>query len=326
MSGFGSATWHLADALRLVGSLRYTYDRKIADQTRINSGVVQPTWLATPLSGRRVEREWDPSVAIQWDAGRDAMLYASYGQGSKAGGFIGAQSTTTQAQFEIEAEAAETFEIGAKLALFDRQLRFNIAGFRTDFTNLQVSSFDAVSNSFITTNAGKARSQGVEADLIWQIADGISLNGSLAYLDAKFIDFPGAPCPFTNPTCAPATNNAAGQPVPRSPKWSGTLFADVAVPLGRTVDFIANGGVTYRSSAFLEESFNPAAAQDSFAKFDLRLGVRGENKRWEIALVGKNLTDELTASHAFNTPLAAGVISKFLQPPRTIALQAKFQY
>ncbi|MFC0104376.1 TonB-dependent receptor [Sphingopyxis terrae] len=326
LSGFGSATWHLADALRLVGSLRYTYDRKIADQTRINSGVVQPTWLATPLSGRRVEREWDPSVAIQWDAGRDAMLYASYGQGSKAGGFIGAQSTTTQAQFEIEAEAAETFEIGAKLALFDRQLRFNIAGFRTDFTNLQVSSFDAVSNSFITTNAGKARSQGVEADLIWQVADGISLNGSLAYLDAKFIDFPGAPCPFTNPTCVPATNNAAGQPLPRSPKWSGTLFADVAIPLSGSVDFIANGGVTYRSSAFLEESFNPAAAQDSFAKFDLRLGARGENKRWEIAVVGKNLTDELTASHAFNTPLAAGVISKFLQPPRTIALQAKFQY
>ena len=326
LSGFGSATWHATDAIRLIGSLRYTYDRKTADQTRVNSGVVQPTWLATPLSGRRIEREWDPSAAIQWDAGRDAMLYASYGQGSKAGGFIGAQATTTSAQFEIEPEDAETFEIGAKLALLDRRLRFNIAAYRTDFTNLQVSSFDAVSNSFITTNAGKARSQGVEADFIWQVADGVSLNGSLAYLDAKFIDFPGAPCPFTNPTCVPANNNAAGQPLPRSPKWSGTLFADLAAPLGGSIDFIANGGVTFRSSAFLEESFNPAAAQDSFAKFDLRLGIRGSNKRWELALVGKNLTDELTASHAFNTPLAAGVISKFLQPPRTIAVQAKFQY
>ncbi|OWR01280.1 TonB-dependent receptor [Sphingopyxis witflariensis] len=146
------------------------------------------------------------------------------------------------------------------------------------------------------------------------------------YLDAKFIDFPGAPCPFTNPTCVPASNNAAGQPLPRSPKWSGTLFADIAVPISGAVDFIANGGMTYRSTAFLEESFNPAAAQDSFAKFDLRLGVRASNKRWELAVVGKNLTNELTAGHAFNTPLAAGVISKFVQPPRTIAVQAKFQY
>ncbi|SEH11519.1 iron complex outermembrane recepter protein [Sphingopyxis sp. YR583] len=325
-SAFGSATWHVADTLRLIGSLRYTFDRKTATQTRANSGVVQPSWLATALAGRRVEREWDPSAAIQWDAGRNAMLYASYGQGSKAGGFIGAQATTTQAQFEIEAEDAETLEVGAKLALLDRRLRFNIAAYRTDFTNLQVSSFDAVSNSFITSNAGKARSQGIEADFVFQIANGFALNGSLAYLDAKFIDFPGAPCPFTNPTCVPANNNAAGRPLPRSPEWSGTLFADMALPLSGSVDFIANGGITYRSSAFLEESFNPAAAQDSFAKFDLRLGIRGSNKRWELAVVGKNLTDELTASHAFNTPLAAGIISKFIQPPRTIALQAKFQY
>lgn len=325
-SGFGSATWHLADAVRVIGSLRYTYDRKSADQTRANSGIVQPTWLAKPLSGRRVEKEWDPSAAIQWDVSRDAMLYASYGQGSKAGGFIGAQATTTLWQFQIDAEDAETLEAGAKLALFDRRLRFNVAAFRTQFTNLQVSSFDAVSSSFITANAGKARSQGIEADFAWQIADGFALNGSFAYLDAKFIDFPGAPCPFTNPTCVPANNNAAGQPLPRSPKWSGTLFADIAVPISGAVDFIANGGMTYRSTAFLEESFNPAAAQDSFAKFDLRLGVRASNKRWELAVVGKNLTNELTAGHAFNTPLAAGVISKFVQPPRTIAVQAKFQY
>ena len=326
LSGFGSATWHVTDSMRLIGSLRYAYDRKTAEQTRINTGVVQPTWLATPLSGRRVEREWDPSVALQWDVTPDTMLYASYGQGSKAGGFIGAQATTTQAQFEIEPEAAETFELGAKFALFDRRLRFNIAAYRTDFANLQVSSFDAVSNSFITTNAGEARSQGVESDFSWQIADGVSLNGSLAYLDAKFIDFPGAPCPFTNPTCVPADNNAAGRPLPRSPKWSGTLFADIAVPLSDSIDFVANGGMTYRSSAFLEESYNPAAAQDSYAKFDLRLGIRASNKKWELAIVGKNLTDELTASHAFNTPLAAGVISKFIQPPRTIAVQAKWQY
>lgn len=79
-------------------------------------------------------------------------------------------------------------------------------------------------------------------------------------------------------------------------------------------------------SACLAAAGNPAAAQDSFAKFDLRLGVRASNKRWELAVVGKNLTNELTAGHAFNTPLAAGVISKFVQPPRTIAVQAKFQY
>lgn len=325
-SGFGSLTFHLNDAVRLLGSLRYTYDRKEATQQRTNTGVVQPTWIVTPLEGRRIEKEWDPSATIQWDVTRDAMLYASYGQGSKAGGFIGAQSTTTPGQFQIDPEQAETYEIGAKLALFDRRLRFNIAAYRTDFTNLQVSSFDAFSNAFITSNAGKARSQGVETDFTFQIVDGFSLNGSLAYLDAKYLDFPGAPCPFTNPGCTPANNNAVGEPLPRSPKWSGTLFADAVIPVSGNLEFIANGGATFRSKAFLEESYNPAAAQEGYAKFDLRVGLRRADKRWEIAVIGKNLSNELTAGHAFNTPLAAGIVSKYIQPPRTIAVQLRVQY
>lgn len=325
-SGFGSATYHVSDALRLIGSLRYTYDSKTANQTRVNTGRVLPSWLATPLSGDRVERKWDPSAVVQWDVTPEAMVYASYGQGSKAGGFIGAQSTTTPAQFEIEPESAETFEFGAKLALFDKRLRFNITAFRTDFTNLQVSSFDAVTTSFITTNAGEARSQGIESDFSFQIVNGFSINGSLAYLDAKFLDFPGSPCPYDNPLCIPANNNAAGRPLPRSPKWSGTLFGDLALPVSGSIDFIANGGFTYRSFAYLEESYNPAAAQDAYAKFDLRAGIRSSDRRWEIALLGKNITNEITANHAFNTPLAANIISQFIQQPRTIAVQARFQY
>ncbi len=325
-SGFGSATWHVTDSVRAIGSLRYTYDKKTANQTRDITGTVLPSWLATPLSGERTEKQWDPSAAIQWDVTPDAMLYASYGQGSKAGGFIGAQATTTAAQFEIEPESAETFEVGAKLALFDRRLRFNISAYRTDFKNLQVSSFDAATTAFITTNAGKARSQGFESDFIFEVTDNLSLTGSLAYLDAAYLDFPGAPCPFDNPGCVPADNNAAGQPLPRSPKWSGTLFADLVVPASEAIDIIVNGGVAFRSSAFLEESYNPAAIQDAFAKFDLRAGIRSSDRTWELALVGKNLTNELTASHAFNTPLAPTIISQFINPPRTIAVQAKLNF
>lgn len=325
-SGFGSATWHIAETFRLIGSLRYTYERKVANQTRQNTGVVLPTWITTPLSGNRTEREWDPSVSVQWNAAPDVMLYASYGQGSKAGGFVGAQSTTTPAQFEIEPENAETFEIGAKLAVMERRLRLNMALFRTDFQDLQVSSFDAVTTSFITSNAGKARSQGFEGDLSFAITEGFLLVGSLAYLDAKFLDFPGAQCPFDDPGCVPANNNAAGQPLPRSPKWSGTLNADLTFPIGDSVEFNVNGGMTFRSFAYLEESYNPAAGQDGHAKFDLRAAVRSADQRWELAFLGKNLTNEITASHAFATPLAAGVVSKFIQQPRSIAVQAMFRY
>ena len=46
---------------------------------------------------------------------------------------------------------------------------------------------------------------------------------------------------------------------------------------------------------------------------------------WELAVVGKNLTDEITAAHSFGTPVTGG-LTQYLQEPRTIAVQAKFKY
>ncbi len=53
LSGFGSITFNATDSLRLLGSLRYTYDKKTADQQRAITGVVIPSFLATPF-------EWAP--------------------------------------------------------------------------------------------------------------------------------------------------------------------------------------------------------------------------------------------------------------------------
>ena len=123
-----------------------------------------------------------------------------------------------------------------------------------------------------------------------------------------------------------AANNAAGRPLPRTPKWSGTVGFDAAVPVGDDFELVGSGNMSFRSRVFLEDTYNPLAIQQANQKLDLRLGVRTADRRWEVALVGKNLT----ASHGFNTPGLApstpGGITKFILPPRTIALQAKFTY
>lgn len=326
-SGYGSATYHITPELLVMGSLRYTYDRKTANQTRATAGVVLPTYLDTPLSGKRTEKNWDPSASIQWKPVPEAMFYVSYGEGSKAGGFVGAQAVTLPENFELEPESSKTYEVGTKLVLFDRRLRLNIAAFRTDFKNLQVGSYDTVTASFIISNAGTSRSQGVEGDFQFTVTDGVTLSGSFAYLDAKYRDFLGAQCLWTNPTCDPSTNNIGGLAMQRSPKWSGTLTADAKLPLNDYINFLGNAGVTYRSSAIMEESYNPAGNQPKYAKVDMRVGIGQADGLWELAVVGKNLTNKLTAAHAFDTPFAApGTIAKFLEEPRTIAVQAKFRY
>ena len=95
--------------------------------------------------------------------------------------------------------------------------------------------------------------------------------------------------------------------------------------MGDAIDFIASGNMSYRGFNFLSETYDPAMAQKAYEKFDLRAGIRSSDRRWELAVVGKNITDKITASHAFGTPVTGGV-TKYIQEPRTIAVQAKFNY
>jgi len=332
-SAYASATYKLLDALRLTGSIRYTWEKKTANQRVQN---VSPTTGAiTPvrqLLGNRTEKLWDPSVNIQYDVTSDVMVYASWGKGSKAGGFVGGAPATLQSQFNVEPERSETIEGGFKIAALDRRLRLNVSVYSTKFRNLQVSTYVSGSAppTFVTQNAGRAKSQGVESDMSFEIIDGVTLSGSLAYLDAKFTDFLGANCLWNNLTCTVATNNIAGTVLPRSPKWSGTAGLDVVLPINDSLDFVGNAGMTFRSFVYLEDSLRPAAGQPAYEKYDLRLGVRSSDRTWELAFVGKNLTNKIVATHAFGTPgvaiTAAGGISKYIAQPRTLAVQAKLNF
>lgn len=328
ISLYAQASYQVTDKLKATLGARQTWDDKSAEQTRAKSGTVPPAWLATPLTGERKEQAFDPSGQLQYAFNPDAMVYVSYGRGSKAGGFVAAQSTTTQPQFEFDGETATSLELGAKLSLLDRRLRLNVALYDTRYEDLQVSVFNAQTNAFITGNAASATSRGVEVEAAARLTSWLSFNASLAYLDSKYDDFPGAGCtyPLPVPTPNPCIQNIGGSRIPRAPKWTGSATLDVNYPLSDSLRLVAGLDVAYRSGVFLEESLNPLSFQADYMKIDLRLGLADADDRWRISVVAKNLTDELTASHAFGTPFVAGSETYVVDPPRTIALQARFAY
>jgi iron complex outermembrane receptor protein len=325
---YAQGTFNITDQLRATVGVRQTWDSKEADQTRAKTGAVPATWLATPLSGSRDEEAFDPSGQIQYSFDTDTMVYVSYGKGSKAGGFVAAQSTTTQPQFEFEGETAKSLELGAKTALFDRRLRLNIAVYETKYEDLQVSVFNASTNAFITGNAANATSRGVEIEAAAKLASWLDFNGSIAYLDAVYDDFPGAGCiyPLPVPTPSPCYENIGGSRIPRAPEWTASAGFNVDYPLGDNLRLIGGADLAYRSEAFLEETLNPVSLQEAYTKLDLRIGLTDEAERWQISLIGKNVTDELTAAHAFGTPFVTGSETFVIDPPRTIAIQARLRY
>jgi hypothetical protein len=71
--------------------------------------------------------------------------------------------------------------------------------------------------------------------------------------------------------------------------------------------------------------------QKSFAKVNARLELGNAEGRWQLALIGRNLTDETTLSYAGDTPLAQRLFGArsyygFVDPPMSVAIEAAYRF
>jgi iron complex outermembrane recepter protein len=383
---FAQATWNVTDKLRLTFGGRYTEEDKDATKTQIHYVAGTPTpatdpngvvpniyWGINPLfgafaiepydeiKGDRSEEKFTPLLTAQWDVGDDAMLYATYTEGFKAGGFdirsnghpdpdvVNActldtsQSPPTCSRdivgvFDFDEEEATNYEIGAKMG-FGGVAELNIAAYFTEYTDLQTSQFDGILG-FNVTNAGEAEIWGVELDGRWLVTDGLTLLGSVAYLDFEYTDFKNNQCYFGQEVFDPGavqpdgvTCDATGERKEYTPEYKGTLTADYVMPLGSSLEFRAIIDFIFSDSYLFNPTLDPRSEQDSFTNWNARLSIGAADGTWDVAVIGKNLMDEDIVTYGGEAPLAGSLTSgtgmayyNFLDRPQTLALQATYRF
>src|SRR5690606_13225650 len=141
--------------------------------------------------------------------------------------------------------------------------------------------------------------RGVELELTARVARPLTFRGALGYLDAKYDDFPDALCLYRPvPPVGVCLENIGGTRIPRAPEWSASGGLDLDTPVGDRLKLTGNVTVSYRSGIFLDDNLNPASYQPGFAKVDARIALGADNDRWQVALVGQNLTNKLTSAYA----------------------------
>ena len=227
-SVFGQGTLHVMDGLRLVGSLRYTRSNKTASFSGhlVSGNALRPL---TTAHGKIGEDNTDPSITAQYDVTPRVMVYATYGRGSKSGGFVSNTFGTTDATFGFRPEQSTNYEAGLKSTWLDRTLVLNLAIYDTKFTNLQVSVYNPTLSTYQTGNAASASSKGVEGTVSWYPVRDFDVVASAAYQDTKYDNYPGAACLATESLaqCNPASpasiaaNNIKGSPLPYVSKLTG---------------------------------------------------------------------------------------------------------
>jgi iron complex outermembrane receptor protein len=342
-SFYGMATFRPLEQLWLVGSLRYTNERKHGQFALYGGSNVLAvggagTTFVRAIDQAFTEDQLDPSVSVQYRPNRNLMFYLSYLHGSKSGGFQGAISNALADSFRFSPETSRSFEGGMKLTLPGRGY-FNLALFDTRYTNLQLSvaiqSGSTTSFAFYTGNAGEAAVQGVEFDGHYRFSPNFSLDGSFAWTPrARYTSYPAGPCYTGRPPTDPAARSCdlTGYRLGFAPRFVGTLTPLLTFPLQDDLRLTASGTLVYRSAAYNDPAGDPFSIQRSYAKLDARIAVG--NDRWELALLGRNLTNVRTISFSGAAALAAipglglapDARQQGVDPPRTVAVQATFHF
>ncbi|MFT5605863.1 MAG: iron complex outermembrane receptor protein [Paracoccaceae bacterium] len=274
-----------------------------------------------------------PSVTLQWDATDNMMAYLSFTQGAKSGSYDARNNNDGMGpngggtNFEFDDESADAWELGSKMRLADGAAELNIAVYRVEYDDMQVSVFDGVAG-FTVTNAGSALTQGIELDGRWLLTESFLLGGSLAYLDFEWLDYIDGPCyegaPNENPDTG--TCDLTGKENQQTPKLSGTvsgtytqaLFANLVVELGLDI--------SYKGEHFTSGELDPRGIQKAERKVNARLSIGAENDDWSVALVGKNLTDETTIGIGSPSALDTGGYRATIEPAKSVYVEARLRF
>ena len=302
---YGQGTYSLTDNLRATLGLRHSKE----DKTIVASGGVTggpPTGIIVgPFAPTTASDSWsstDFRVALDYDLSDNVLVFGSIASGFKSGGFAGSPKTAAAATRSFDEETALNYEVGLKSTLFNNRMRLNVAGFFTDYENLQVTRFATTPTTpafgeFLTENAAGAELKGLEIETLFLVADNLELSLNYAYLDAEFTDFSGV-TPLADGTTPDFTGNRLRQ----APEHSISANAHYSWHdvFGDADKVSLNLSARYVDDVFYDPDNNPRAVVNSYAIGDLRLGYTSPSGKYKTDFWVNNVTNEEHFTHAFS--------------------------
>ena len=312
-AGFSDLEWAALDWLRLHLGGRYTVDHKEA------VGTVHHPDPSSACQNERGSKSFDAftvraGVDVPFDD--DRLVYASFSQGFKSGGFnpliCGAES--------YEPEHVDAVEVGVKSQWLDGRFRLNAAGFVYDFEDIQVEKVVG----FVTqvVNAATASIYGAELEATAVVLENLTLEGGLAWLDASFDEFRDDD-PFTQ---LEGEIDLGGNRLTKSPEWSGNLAAQAVHTVGSLVDLSARLEWTYKGTMYFDHFNRFDWRGRPYQLWNLFLNADRAGGRYGIRSFVKNLADEeyfagqFTASHLIGGPLT------YYALPRTWGVELYYRF
>lgn len=318
---FGEVTFSLTDQLDILLGGRY-FDLKGDFSYRSRGTFSSPG--ADSRDGTYKEDGFNPKATLSYKPNDDATLYATASKGFRAGGFNQPIPNTPQCAAELanlgisnsavsfDSDSLWNYEVGGKVRTSDRKVMVAASAYYINWSDIQVRRQLGCGFTFFS-NAAKARSIGFEGSISADLAEGLSTDLAIGYVDAQL-----------NKTLPQIGSKGDG--LPGVPDWTISFALDYERPINDRLGWFGRIDASYVGK--WDSTINPADPLNrpggDYALANLRLGLSGEGDRdWRLALFVNNVFDKRaivgTQGNLFGD-------YQFINRPREIGLQANIEF
>jgi iron complex outermembrane receptor protein len=292
-------------------------------------------------------------VNLSWKVTRDALVYYTWSQGFRPGGFNRASGfvapatsplvKTFQTPIGFQPDTLVNNEIGWKTEWVDHRIQFNGAVYYEDWKDVQIGLFNPglLGNLTFSTNGPQYHVKGLETEIVGRVTRGLTLtaaaswNHSWLYKEVSLNDVNGHPINWSQvlkPNGTPYGNpfGTKNDPLAQSPPFQANVRARYDFPVVADYQTFLQVAATHRAHSWsttdgiqteVDQVTPTRYDQPGFTTYDASVGVSKD--AWNVQLYASNLTDvrgDLFSN--YNQFVKMNTITR----PRTVSLQFGYRF
>ncbi|MBS0387645.1 MAG: TonB-dependent receptor, partial [Proteobacteria bacterium] len=333
-AAFGELTFHITSDFQVTGGARWFQD-KDSNQVYVVPDLPTRVGLSSPVTPDTSTNKTIFKLNSSYRVTPHENVYFTASQGYRRGGVNDIPTTgyigENPGWLNFKPDTLNNYELGIKGA--HDSYSFNASLFLIDWKDIQLNTATPVWGYYVTANAGKARSQGVELEFRGKVGHALSYGLGYAYTDAKLSE--DAVRPYAIAPNPPVLIAPSGSRLPAAPTSviNASLDYTIALADGRTLVPHLDG--YYQSGTFNRLALTPAAAipLDSYSLWNASLALNAS--KWTLVLQVRNLSNAKAISGVFTEAqfgsapadgFAGNTSRELITTPRTIGLIAKYRF
>ena len=326
---FGQSTYALSEKWDVTAGIRYTDDKKdfeVGDQNvdgfALVIGAAQIQNYA-PVHANDGQVSWE--LATNYRVTDLTSVYGRLARGFRAQSIQGRDLAFEGNPSVADSETIDSIEFGAKSDLLDRTMRLNGAVFYYNINDIQLSAIGGASQGNALLNADKGTGYGFEIDGDWRALNNFTLGAGFSYNHTELKDADllvatcgSGQCTPTDPLNAQGRAFVDGNPFPQAPETILTFNGRYDFPVDSGEVYVYGDlAIQGKTNLFLYEAeeFNTSGNREA----GLRVGYMNYDGNYEVALFGRNITDEDNVKGAIDFNNNTG----FVNEPRIVGLEFK---